>query len=116
MNERTCENCRWWKLVDEDTGIGRCYRHAPMPINMFGEDEANGEEAQAYWPGCCDTHFCGEWADKTITPEQEQKRELVRRFAVAMIASGSDELMHKIWRVAEVMADAEPRLVAKSDS
>jgi len=29
--------------------------------------------------------MCGEWADKTITPEQAERRELVRQFAVAIV-------------------------------
>ena len=29
--------------------------------------------------------MCGEWADKTITPEQAERSELVRQFAVAIV-------------------------------
>jgi hypothetical protein len=28
---------------------------------------------------------CGEWSDKNISPEQAERRELVRQFAVAIV-------------------------------
>ena len=51
---------------------------------------------------------CGEWADKTITPEQEERRELVRRFAMAIVASGVS-MGQAAWDMAEQLADAEPK-------
>ena len=101
MTERTCENCRW-HLRRTSTGVsGECRRHPPTRGRMGWS-----------WPSTDSTYWCGEWADKSITPEQEQKRELVRRFAVAMIASGHEDYMglelDGIWNVAEQMADAEP--------
>ena len=47
--------------------------------------------------------MCGEWADKNITPEQAERRELVRRFALA-IASGLKE--PKLCYPADIWADA----------
>ena len=29
--------------------------------------------------------MCGEWSDKNITPEQHERRELVRQFALAIV-------------------------------
>lgn len=54
---------------------------------------------------------CGEWADKTIAPEQEAKRELVRRFAVALFAQphAADTEYEVIWESAERMAGFEPK-------
>ena len=58
--------------------------------------------------------ICGEWADGTITPEQEKRRELVRRFAVAIVAgdaeaTGARYKPSPVWMMAEQLADAEPK-------
>jgi hypothetical protein len=53
---------------------------------------------------------CGEWADKTITPEQEERREMVRQFAVALLTRHGDSLApDDAWDLAMRMADAEPK-------
>ena len=93
MIERTCENCRW-HLRRTSTGVaGECRRHPPTR-GRLGWSFALTDS----------TYFCGEWADKNITPEQEKRRELVRRFAVAIANSSSEN----IWKTATAMADAEP--------
>ena len=46
---------------------------------------------------------CGEWQDGRFTPEQHERRELVRQFAVA-IASGLKE--PKLCYPADIWADA----------
>ena len=99
MIERTCGNCRWWQYHRDwsNKQVGQCRQNA------------------AGLPEVYNTDFCGQWADKSITPEQEERRELVRRFAVA-IADGlsrdakmtAQETVKHIWRVAEQLADAEP--------
>ena len=62
------------------------------------------------WPEISAKGWCGEWADKAITPEQEQRRELVRRFAVALLTRHGDSLApHDAWKLAMEMADAEPQ-------
>lgn len=79
---------------------GYCYRNAPTqgPLCWVRPQV----EADA---------TCGQWADKTITPEQEERREMVRRFAVAIAgtewATGFSE-SSEAWRFANNMADAEP--------
>jgi len=88
MNERRCGNCRWWK--DGKTGMGNCCRRAPF---------------ETTWK----TSFCGEWADASITPEQEEMRELVRRFAVAMISAGMP-IDDTTWNEAAKFAAAEPQI------
>jgi hypothetical protein len=56
------------------------------------------------------TDFCGEWADKAITAEQEERREMVRQFAVALLTRHGDSLTpHDAWKLAAEMADAEPQ-------
>ena len=52
---------------------------------------------------------CGEWADATITPEQEERRELVRRFAVAIASDIAVITVNECWELATKLADAEPK-------
>lgn len=60
-------------------------------------------------------NYCGEWRDKSITPEQEQQAELMERFAVAIV-TGDDEVMAlrfkpaTIWKLAADYADAKPKI------
>ena len=52
---------------------------------------------------------CGEWADASITPEQEERQELTRRFAVALISAGGP-IDDSIWYEAAELAAAEPQI------
>jgi hypothetical protein len=70
--------------------MGTCWRRAPF---------------ETTWK----TSFCGEWADASITPEQEEMRELVRRFAVAMISAGMP-IDDTTWNEAAKFAAAEPQI------
>lgn len=85
MSERVCEGCRFYAPA------GACWRY-PTAIETL--------------PNAT----CGEWRDKTVTPEQEERRELVRRFAVALAGTewASDHTWPKMWEMASSMADAEP--------
>ena len=72
MSQRQCEGCRWFRY---DTGYngkpyGVCRRSPPI----------NGEFSEV-----SSDSMCGEWQDKTITPEQAEQRELAARFAVAIV-------------------------------
>jgi hypothetical protein len=49
---------------------GVCRRNPPV----------NGEFSEVHGDS-----MCGEWADKNISPEQAERRELVRQFAVAIV-------------------------------
>ena len=94
MGERTCEGCRWFRFDVEWEGKrhGFCRKSPPVAGDFsatFGND------------------MCGEWADKDITPEQAERRELIKQFAVALVASGSEDMVHKIWQMAAVLADYE---------
>jgi len=95
MTERRCENCRWWGAGP--TGYGYCHRRPPIVSNS---DESFPSTHKSVW--------CGEWADASITPEQEQRRELTRRFAVSLIVAGCD--VQSIWEVAAKLATAEPQI------
>lgn len=74
MTERRCEGCRWWRYDMQYHGKphGVCRRNPPV----------GGE-----FPEVSGHSMCGEWADKNITPEQHERRELMKQFAVA-IAQG----------------------------
>ena len=72
MSERRCEGCRWWRYDMQYHGKphGVCRRNPPV----------NGEFSEVHGDS-----MCGEWADKTITPELAERSELVRQFAVAIV-------------------------------
>ena len=91
MTERKCGNCRWWK--DGKTGMGNCCRRAPF---------------ETTWK----TSFCGDWSDASITPEQEEMRELTRRFAVAIFGTewGGDLAPIAVWETARRLAAAQPQI------
>lgn len=99
MNDRTCGNCRWWQYHRDWSGkqIGQC-RQCPAGPEVYNTD------------------FCGEWRDKSITPEQEQRAELVTRFALAIVGSDYDSAGSwwkpaTIWRMAAEYVDAKPETV-----
>ena len=110
MSERRCEGCRWWRYDADYHGKphGVCRRHSPV----------NGE-----FPEVFGDNTCGEWSDKNITPEQAERRELVRRFAVAITegwyASANrlpenqfvwpEEEPWRVWEQAEVIVEWEGR-------
>jgi hypothetical protein len=60
-------------------------------------------------PQSAATDRCGEWADASITPEQEERQELTRRFAVALISAGGP-IDDSIWYEAAELAAAEPQI------
>lgn len=77
-------------------------RHPPQRVVNLQDD-------------CPKTHAtdrCGEWADASITPEQEDLRELTRRFALAILSTewGGDLLDDGLWTAAKNMAAAEPKI------
>ena len=94
MTERRCEGCRWWRydMLYHGKPHGVCRRHPPV----------GGE-----FPEVRGDSMCGEWQDKTITPEQRERRELVKQFAAALVASGSQDMVHQIWQRAAELADYE---------
>jgi len=96
MTERRCGNCRWWK--DGKTGMGNCCRRAPF---------------ETTWK----TSFCGEWSDASITPEQEERQELTRRFAVAIMSTAwaANCPEGQVWAVAASLATAEPQIQRENE-
>ena len=94
MKRQRCEGCRWF-LQYPSQDIGQCRRYPPTQ-----NTEAGWLEVRAF-------DWCGEWADKNITPEEAERREFVRQFAVALVASGSQDMIHRIWQQAALFADYE---------
>jgi len=67
------------------------------------------------WPITGNGSSCGEWADKTITPEQADRQELTRRFAVAIAAKIGCYTPAAIWEMAKNMAAAEPQIQRENE-
>jgi hypothetical protein len=96
MTKRVCGNCRWWQ--NDQHAIGACMRYPPGVSELVPKTHA--------------TDWCGEWADASITPEQEERQELTRQFAVAIMSTvyGVDLQFDLIWTAAKNMAAAEPQI------
>ena len=97
MSERRCEGCRWF-LRYTSQEIGECRRYPPQH-----------PQTQMLWPLVNQGASCGEWADRSVTAEQAERRELVQRFAVAIVASDpeGDTMVHRVWQRAAELADYE---------
>lgn len=96
MTERVCRNCKWFDYLPEK-GYAGCKRHPP---------DIDGEH-----PYTNDENFCGEWSDASITPEQEKRQELTRRFAVAIMSTEWGKNFDTgVWKAAEKLAAAEAQI------
>ena len=97
MSKRRCEGCRWFlRYTSQD--IGQCRRYPPTQNTKTG------------WLEVSHFDWCGEWQDKNITPEQHERRELVRQFAVAIVAGLKEPKLcypADIWDDARRYAEAE---------
>ena len=104
MTERTCGNCRWWDRYPLHS-YGMCRRNPPM--------DTDGTVPQT--AGTVDR--CGEWSDASITPEQEERQELTRRFALAIMSTewGGDLSHDRLWLVAQDSAAAEPQIQRENE-
>ena len=100
MSERTCEQCRWWHQHQPTGQHGQCRRYPPAVIMSHGLVRPTMEA----------DNYCGEWRDKSITPEQERRAELVTQFAVAIVQAESDTGAELVWRWAEEYVDAKPKI------
>lgn len=99
MSERTCEQCRWWHREESHYQNGQCRRYPPV-ANAYGH----------VTPSVSRENYCGEWRDKSITPEQERRAELVTQFAVAIVQAESDTGAELVWKWAAEYADAKPKM------
>ena len=76
MNRQRCEGCKWF-LRYTGQSIGECRRYPPQHTETTRDKGA--------WLVVNETQFCGEWADGSITPQETERRELVRQFAMAIV-------------------------------
>ncbi len=108
-DKRTCGGCRFWHREDPISQHGQCRRYPPSAVMPQG----------LVRPTMPENNSCGEWRDKSITPQQEQRAELVTRFALAIVSSDYDDAGARfrpatIWRMAEEYVDARPKIGGES--
>lgn len=96
MIRRQCQNCRYFTGGLGDA-TGEC-RIRSVPQDTFPKRSAAQD--------------CGEWQDVIFTPEQHERRELIREFAVAIVegwyASANNigaDLPADAWMRAKQLAD-----------
>jgi len=96
MSERVCKGCRFYEAFDLSE-YGQCRRNRPA-------------DNDGTFPPAVQWNWCGEWRDKTITPEQEERRELIRRFAVALMSTewARPASPLGVWQLAIDQVDSEP--------
>jgi hypothetical protein len=109
MNDRTCGGCRFWHRDDPISQHGQCRRYPPSVAMPHG----------LVRPTMAEDNFCGEWRDISITPGQEQRAELVTRFALAIVSSDEDVTGGRwkpdtVWRMASEYVDARPKIGGES--
>lgn len=93
MTRRFCENCRHFARKNGEA-VGEC-RIRSVPQDSFPRRNAKDD--------------CGEWQDSRFTPKQHERRDLIRRFALAILASdrAGNLTIQRIWERAAEFADAE---------
>ena len=101
MTERRCGNCRWWQ--NDQHAIGACMRYPPGVSELVPKTHA--------------TDWCGEWADASIAPEEEERRQFVRQIFLAMTASewGASYSEDDMWKIAGKLAAAEPQIQRENE-
>ena len=69
------------------------------------------------WPITGKGSSCGDWQDKDVTPEQEERRDLTRRFAVAIMSAGWAVNYHdgQVWAIAAGLTAAEPQIQRENE-
>ena len=104
MSERTCSGCRWFVRHHSSDDSrrhllpGQCRRYPPVLDNDDG------------FPGVSEQEFCGEWADRSLTAKEAERRDLIRQFAVAIAGEVEITAVNDIWRLAAMLADYEGQL------
>ena len=64
-------------------------------------------QTQMLWPMVNQSAWCGEYTENSGTAEKTKRRDLIRQFAVALVASGSEAMVHQVWQMAAEFADYE---------
>ena len=77
----TCENCKWWKSVEDfGAGFGACRRFPPRTY-----PDSNNINGQTYWPVVRKHDFCGEHTPKDnarprhLRPDEKHDTVLLKR-------------------------------------
>lgn len=100
MSKRTCDGC--WHFLSDTVhgGYGLCRKAAP---NYDGHSPEVSPDSR-----------CGEWQDKNITPEEAEKQDLIRQFALAIVqgwyASDNNigpDFPQDAWKRARTIVEAE---------
>lgn len=60
---RVCWNCKYWKLLNADTG--ECHRYPPQIVVL------DVNEIDAFFPLCSSWDYCAEWAILTAIMESK---------------------------------------------
>ena len=96
MSRQRCEGCRWF-LRYTGQSIGQCRRYPPT------------QNTDAGWLEVDQFDWCGEYADSSTTSDEAKRRELIRQFALAIVASNTagDLMVHRVWQRAAEFADYE---------
>ena len=96
MERQRCKDCRWFVRSDKaEDKFGECRRFPPL------------HSQNTAWLAVQPAEWCGEWADNSGTAEEVKRRDLIRQFAVALVASGSEAMVHQVWQRAAEFADYE---------
>lgn len=92
MNRRICGTCRHFTTVNGES-TGEC-RIRSVPQDAFPRRNTRED--------------CGEWQDGRFTPEQHERRDLIRQFALAIVQQQPHACYPgDVWATAKRFADAE---------
>lgn len=58
---QSCENCKFFKLINTETGQGQCRIRAPKAMDDEGESPTKKDIHGRRWPVCWTSEWCGEW-------------------------------------------------------
>lgn len=60
-SESRCDNCRFWRVVQRDAGVGECRREPPKIA--FGTTPCGAVVVETHWPNTLRDEWCGEWME-----------------------------------------------------
>ena len=97
MSKPTCNGCRWFMRYTSQE-IGECRRY---PLQH--------PQTQMLWPMVNQSAWCGEYTDNNDIAKETKRRDLVRQFALAIVASDTNGNMSigRVWQMAAEFADYE---------
>ena len=97
MSKPTCNGCRWFMRYTSQE-IGECRRYPPQH-----------PQTQMLWPMVNQSAWCGEYTENSGTAEKTKRRDLIRQFALAIVASDTNgnTPIHRVWHLAAELADYE---------